>query len=1052
MRPDEGVLVSYENNNWLVTETGRHDIDLSDRALTSAVGIPVTSKATPISEGLFNALPNAGPWRLPDIPRFGEPNTVGLPPNLVIGAVFKALTEDGEQHFVVLPDGVARINGTTAAALRATNSFGLISPPSVEASVVARIAEQVFASPLPDEPLEILLREDAPTLCWAWQREPGDQAPKTTVITGRHLPIAPSALTTGIDQIGGDATVYIDGGKYIRLQSPDPRYGESLYYIDPQGVRYGLPDEKTGGTLGLNAPVTAPWQVVSLLVDGPVLSKQAALVEHDTLPADPNPRKIADGNAAQTRDGQHRRRRMTTKKFTPIIKRGPRLTPGEINVTPPDDLGVEIPPSGIQKALPWVMGGGMLGMIVIMIFTGIRQLSPYMLMMPLMMVMATVGFMAGGGPGGKRVPEINADRKEYLRYLAGLRTRVTSSAAAQVTFFNYHAPHPDDLLSIIGTNRQWSRPANADFYAAVRIGLGAEPAVDRLLKPAVGGELAGPQGAPQPHLEPVSHMWVTKFLRTHGLIHDCPKLVQLRTFPTIAVGGEPDGAAGLLTAMICHLAVFHPPDLLQIRVLTDNPEDPNWAWLKWLPHVQHQTDTDAAGPTRLVFTRPDGLSDLTARGPHTPDATPSGPYVVVIDLSGGKAGFPVDGRAGVTVITLGNHRGSAYRIRVDADGTADDRLPNQTFRLVTSVSDRMSPEQATRVARKLAGWSITGTIIDKSVRVQKKVATEWHQLVGAQAIEEVTPSRWRMFTDTDRDRLRIPFGHELKTGDIMYLDIKEGAEFGAGPHGMLIGTTGSGKSEFLRTLILSLAATHHPDQVNLLLTDFKGGSTFLGMEKLPHTAAVVTNMEEEAELVSRMGEVLTGELDRRQSILRQAGIQVGAAGALSGVAEYEKHRERGADLPPLPTLFVVVDEFAELLQNHPDFIALFDRICRVGRSLRVHLLLATQSLNTGGVRIDKLEPNLTYRIALRTTSSAESKAVIGTPEAQYITNKESGVGFLRVGMEDPVKFHSVYTGVNYVPTAPVQEDGEVKPRSQGPDGLRIHQFTAAPIFDTAVTS
>ena len=331
---------------------------------------------------------------------------------------------------------------------------------------------------------------------------------------------------------------------------------------------------------------------------------------------------------------------MTTKKFTPIIKRGPRLTPGEINVTPPDDLGIEIPPSGIQKALPWVMGGGMLGMIAIMIFTGVRQLSPYMLMMPLMMIMATVGFMAGGGPGGKRVPEINADRKEYLRYLSGLRTRVTSSAAAQVTFFNYHAPHPDDLLSIIGTNRQWSRPANADFYAATRIGIGAEPAVDRLLKPTVGGELAGPQGAPQPHLEPVSHMWVTKFLRTHGLIHDCPKLVQLRTFPTIAVGGDPDGAAGLLTAMICHLAVFHPPDLLQIRVLTDNPEDPDWAWLKWLPHVQHQTDTDAAGATRMVFTRPDGLSDLTARGPHTADSAPSGPYVVVIDLDRRQGRLP----------------------------------------------------------------------------------------------------------------------------------------------------------------------------------------------------------------------------------------------------------------------------------------------------------------------------------------------------------------------------------------------------------------------------
>jgi type VII secretion protein EccB len=196
------------------------------------------------------------------------------------------------------PDGVARVNDTTAAALRATDSYGLISPPSVEASVVAKIPEQVYTSPLPDKPLDIQLREDAPTLCWAWEREPGDQAPKITVISGRHLPIASSAMTTGIKQIGGDSTVYLDGGQYVRLQSPDPRYGESLYYIDPQGVRYGLPDEETAKTIGLIGPKTAPWQVVSLLVDGPVLSKQAALLEHDTLPADPNPRKI-EGAGAQ---------------------------------------------------------------------------------------------------------------------------------------------------------------------------------------------------------------------------------------------------------------------------------------------------------------------------------------------------------------------------------------------------------------------------------------------------------------------------------------------------------------------------------------------------------------------------------------------------------------------------------------------------------------------------------------------------------------------------------------------------------------------------------
>ena len=292
MTPSQGVLVSFKDRTWLVTDDGRHAIDLADRAITSAVGIPVTAKATPISEGLFNALPNVGPWQLPAVPSAGAPNTVGLPPNLVIGSVFKTITDNTEQRYVVLPDGVAKVNGTTAAALRATNSFGLITSPSVESSDVVAIPEQVFVSPLPDKPMDVRLRHDAPTLCWSWQREPGDQAPRQTVISGRHLPVPASRLNSGIEQIAGSATVFTEGGQFIRLQSPDPRYGESLYYIDPQGVRYGLPNEEAAGALGLSGPQTAPWQVVSLLIDGPVLTKQAALLEHDTLPPDPNPRKI----------------------------------------------------------------------------------------------------------------------------------------------------------------------------------------------------------------------------------------------------------------------------------------------------------------------------------------------------------------------------------------------------------------------------------------------------------------------------------------------------------------------------------------------------------------------------------------------------------------------------------------------------------------------------------------------------------------------------------------------------------------------------------------
>jgi type VII secretion protein EccB len=293
LRPNEALLAYYQGKDWIITPKGRHATDLSDRPLTSAVGIPSNAKPSPISGAMFNALPDAGSWRLPPIPGEGAPNTLGLPEELVIGAVFQIHAHAAPQYFVVLPDGVAPVNENTAVALRATQSHGLVTPPAVAPSLAVRIPEQVYPSPLPDDPINIVSRPNEPVLCWTWERKPGEQAAKTTVLRGRHLPIPASAMNQGIKQIQGTATVYTDGGKYVQVQSPDPRYGESLYYIDPQGVRYGVPDPQTAQALGLTSPKAAPWEVVRLLVDGPVLSKDAALLEHDTLPADPSPRKAA---------------------------------------------------------------------------------------------------------------------------------------------------------------------------------------------------------------------------------------------------------------------------------------------------------------------------------------------------------------------------------------------------------------------------------------------------------------------------------------------------------------------------------------------------------------------------------------------------------------------------------------------------------------------------------------------------------------------------------------------------------------------------------------
>jgi S-DNA-T family DNA segregation ATPase FtsK/SpoIIIE len=236
-----------------------------------------------------------------------------------------------------------------------------------------------------------------------------------------------------------------------------------------------------------------------------------------------------------------------------------------------------------------------------------------------------------------------------------------------------------------------------------------------------------------------------------------------------------------------------------------------------------------------------------------------------------------------------------------------------------------------------------------------------------------------------------------------------------GPHGLLIGATGSGKSELLRTLVLALAATHSSETLNFVLVDFKGGATFSSLDRLPHTAAVITNLADELPLVDRMVDAIDGELIRRQEVLRRAGNY-------ASLRDYEKARAGGAALPPLPSLLVICDEFSELLSAKPDFIDLFVQIGRLGRSLGVHLLLASQRLEEG--RLRGLDTHLSYRIGLRTFSAMESRAVLGVPDA-YELPRSPGHGYLKFGTEPLIRFKAAYV------SGPYRRPGA---RRAGPDG------------------
>ncbi|MCF4140856.1 type VII secretion protein EccCb [Streptomyces sp. Tue 6430] len=255
---------------------------------------------------------------------------------------------------------------------------------------------------------------------------------------------------------------------------------------------------------------------------------------------------------------------------------------------------------------------------------------------------------------------------------------------------------------------------------------------------------------------------------------------------------------------------------------------------------------------------------------------------------------------------------------------------------------------------------------------------------------------------TGSARLRVPIAVGVD-GRPVELDIKESAQGGMGPHGMLIGATGSGKSELLRTLVLGLALTNSSETLNFVLVDFKGGATFLGLEELPHTSAVITNLADEVALVERMQDALHGELIRRQELLRSAGNYTSAL-------EYERARAAGAALTPLPSLFVVVDEFSELLSTHREFMDLFVMIGRLGRSLGVHLLLASQRLDEG--RMHQLESHLSYRVGLRTFSAMESRGVLGVPDA-YELPAQPGSGYLKSGVESLTRFRAAYSSGTY---------------------------------------
>ena len=689
---------------------------------------------------------------------------------------------------------------------------------------------------------------------------------------------------------------------------------------------------------------------------------------------------------------------------TVVIKRSPRrpapeIPTGEIAVEPPPEIPQHTGGRWQQALMALPMLGGSVAMAMMM---GQGRAGPYSYVIGGLFGISSIAMLATGlgANGSPRKAEMMAARREYLRHLAGLRRRVRETAGRQRIGLLYRHPDPTQLWSTASSHRVWERrPADPDFGVA-RLGVGPQTLATPLLPPAT---------RPLDELEPMTAGALRRFLDAYSVVPDLPVAASLRGFARVFVRGTGPGAEGharaLARAVLAQLATFHAPDDLLVAVCAGPERSGAWEWVKWLPHNLHPLRTDALGQVRLVAgtgTELERLLDdvIGHRPRFNPAAGGSGPHLVIV-LDGAGSTALDDGIDGVTLLDLDgppprllDRSLLVLEVRCGADGRRVLHTSAMDHEAEVGTPDRLTEEQAEAVARRLAPLRLAAT--SRSVDTPLTGEPGLTELLGLGDPEMYSVARsWA--PRANRDRLRVPIGVGAD-GSPVELDLKESAQDGMGPHGLLIGATGSGKSELLRTLVLALAATHSSETLNFVLIDFKGGATFASLDRLPHTAAVITNLADELVLVDRMVDAIDGELIRRQELLRRAGNY-------AGLREYEKARAGGAGLPPLPSLLVVCDEFSELLSAKPDFIDLFVQIGRLGRSLGVHLLLASQRLEEG--RLRGLDTHLSYRLGLRTFSALESRAVLGVPDA-YELPRSPGHGYLKSGTEPLMRFKAAY--------------------------------------------
>ena len=487
-------------------------------------------------------------------------------------------------------------------------------------------------------------------------------------------------------------------------------------------------------------------------------------------------------------------------------------------------------------------------------------------------------------------------------------------------------------------------------------------------------------------------------LRGAGVMPSLPVTIELAKLGVLALAGPADEVAALARSLVVQAAILQSPVHLVITGMFASANASVWGWTSWLPHTSPETspidgahvvsgDADAArlleAVTSLIDRR---LAERASYG----SGTGSGPAFMVV----------IDGEVKLPRAALGRllQQGPKVGVHVVWLGSSANALPAESQAVVELLPDELV------VTLPATGRRITGGTADAAtmdIALEAALALAPVRDAAATTAAGTVPSRVGLMEmlgldDAGPEQIqeRWVAGASHRAGAIgvgasgpVSLDVRED-----GPHGLVGGTTGAGKSELLQSLVAALAANHPPSRMTFLLVDYKGGAAFKDCVQLPHTVGLVTDLD--VHLVRRVLVSLNAELHHREVLLQQARAK--------DLVDMER---RDPDHAP-PTLLIMVDEFAALAKELPDFVEGVVNIAQRGRSLGMHLLLATQ--RPAGVINDNIRANTNLRIALRVSDETDSDDVIGVKAAAHIPRRLPGRAFIRTGHSELTEVQTAY--------------------------------------------